>query len=109
MWITSFHRFPSRAAFLATCAQAGWQCPLGQDPELPHGVAMDIVGPLMGPASLGEGGVPIPADVIDPRPTSPGMAVSSTPPSRNHSWSRRRRRGDGTSRNLWQRIRRCRH
>jgi hypothetical protein len=65
MWITSYHRFANRAAFLATCAQAGWECPPGQDPELPQGVTVDIIGPLMGPASVAEGGVPIAGEVID--------------------------------------------
>jgi hypothetical protein len=67
MWITTCHRFTNRAEFLATCAQAGWECPPGQEPTLPHGVAMDIVGPLIGPASIGEGGVPIAGEVIDHR------------------------------------------
>jgi hypothetical protein len=67
MWMTTYHRFPNRAAFLAACAEAGWECPPGQDPILPHGVATDIVGPLIGPASIGEGGVPIAGEVIDHR------------------------------------------
>jgi len=67
MWMTTCHRFTNRAAFLATCAQAGWEYPPGQDPELPHGVTVDIIGPLIGPASVGDGGVPIGGEVIDPR------------------------------------------
>jgi hypothetical protein len=67
MWITTYHRFTNRAAFLATCADAGWECPPGHEPSLPHGVAMDIVGPFISPASVGKGGVPIAGEVIDPR------------------------------------------
>jgi hypothetical protein len=67
MWITTYHGFAIRAAFLATCADAGWECPPGHEPGLPHGVAMDIVGPLMGPPTIGEGGVPIAGEVVDPR------------------------------------------
>jgi hypothetical protein len=67
MWITTYRRFAGRAAFLATCADAGWECPPGHEPSLPHGVAVDIVGSVIGPASVGEGGVPIPGEVIDPR------------------------------------------
>lgn len=67
MWIITYHRFASRVAFLATCAQAGWECPPGHEPSLPHGVAMDVVGALIGPATVGEGGAPIAGDIIDPR------------------------------------------
>jgi hypothetical protein len=67
MWITTCHRFTNRAAFLAACQMAGWTCPPGQDPELPQGVAVEIVGPIVAPAQVGEGGVPIPGEVIDPR------------------------------------------
>ena len=67
MWITTYHRFPSRAAFLAACTEAGWECPPGHEPILPQGVALDIVGPLVTAASVGPGGVPIAGEVIDPR------------------------------------------
>lgn len=67
MWITTCHRFTNRAAFLAACQMAGWTCPSGQDPELPQGVAVDIVGPIVAPAQVGEGGVPITGEVTDPR------------------------------------------
>lgn len=67
MWITTYHRFTTRAAFLAACQIAGWTCPPGQDPEPPQGVAVDIVGPIVAPAQVGEGGAPIAGDVIDPR------------------------------------------
>ena len=30
-------------------------------------MAIDIVGPIVGPAQLGEGGVPVAGEVIDPR------------------------------------------
>jgi hypothetical protein len=67
MWITTCHRFTNRAEFLAACAAAGWECPPGHEPSLPHGVALDIVGPIIGPARVGQGGVPIAGEVIDPR------------------------------------------
>lgn len=67
MWISTYHRFLNRAAFLAACQDAGWTCLLGQDPELPHGVAMDIVGPVHGPSRVGADGMPIVGEVIDPR------------------------------------------
>ncbi len=66
MWITTCHRFTNRAEFLAACQAAGWGCPPGQEPNLPQGVAMDILGALIGPASVGDGGVPIAGEVIDP-------------------------------------------
>ena len=56
MWITTCHRFTSRAEFLATCLAAGWTCPPGQDPEPPPGVAFDILGPIVSPAEVVEGG-----------------------------------------------------
>jgi hypothetical protein len=58
MWITTCHRFTSRAEFLAACQTARWICPPGQNPELPQGVAVDIVGPIVAPAQVGEGGAP---------------------------------------------------
>jgi len=67
MWTTTYHRFTNRTAFLEACKVAGWTCPLGRDPELPQGVAIDIVGPIVAPAQLGEGGVPVTGEVIDPR------------------------------------------
>lgn len=67
MWITTYHRFTNRTAFLEACTVAGWTCPPGRDPELPQGVAMDILGPIVAPAQLGEGGVPVAGEVIDPR------------------------------------------
>lgn len=67
MWITTCHRFTNRAEFLAVCQAAGWTCLSGQDPELPHGVAMDIVGPVLGPPRVGADGMPIAGAIIDPR------------------------------------------
>lgn len=67
MWITTCHRFTNRAEFLAACKVAGWTCPPGQDPELPQGVAVDIVGPIVAPAQVGEGAALIAGEVIDPR------------------------------------------
>jgi hypothetical protein len=67
MWITTCHRFANRPEFLAACQAAGWTCPPGQDPEPPPGVAIDILGPIVGPAEVGEGGVLVAGEVIDPR------------------------------------------
>lgn len=67
MWITTCHRFTSRAEFLAACQVAGWTCPPGQDPEPPLGIALDILGPIISPAEVVEGGALIPGQVIDPR------------------------------------------
>ena len=61
MWITTYHRFVSRAAFLDACEQAGWTQTSGQEPDLPPGVALDIVGPLVEPARVGANGIPVPA------------------------------------------------
>ncbi len=67
MCITTCHRFASRAEFLAVCQAAGWTCPPGQDPQPPPGVAVDILGPIVSPAQIGEGGVPIAGNVLDSR------------------------------------------
>ena len=67
MWITTCHRFTNRAEFLAVCQAAGWTCPPGQDPQPPPVVALDILGPIVSPAQIAEGGVPIAGEVIDPR------------------------------------------
>lgn len=67
MWITTCHRFASRAEFLAACQAAGWTCPPGQDPQPPSGVALDILGPVVSPAKFTEGGSLIPGEVLDPR------------------------------------------
>ncbi len=67
MWITTCHRFTNRAEFLAACLVAGWTCPPGQDPAPPPGVTLDILGPIVSPAQIGEDGALIPGEVIDPR------------------------------------------
>ena len=67
MWITTYHRFASRTAFLDACIQAGWSQALGQEPGLPPGVALDIVGPLVEPASVGPNGIPVSGEVLDAR------------------------------------------
>jgi hypothetical protein len=67
MWITTYHRFTNRVAFLAASQIAGWTCPPGQEPEPPQGVAVEIVGPIVAPARIGDGGALIPGDVLDPR------------------------------------------
>lgn len=66
MWITTYHRFTNRAAFLAACEAAGWAVQAGE-PQPPANVALDIVGALVAPPTVGEGGAPIPGEVIDPR------------------------------------------
>lgn len=65
MWITTYHRFHDRAAFIAACAMAGWKCPAHQDPELPRGVAMDQIGPLIGAPRVGQDGLLEKGDVLD--------------------------------------------
>lgn len=67
MWITTYHRFLNRAAFIDSCHSAGWTCPPGKDPVLPQGVAMDIVGQIIGAPQIDEQGQPIAGEVIDPR------------------------------------------
>ena len=67
MWTTTYHRFASRAAFLGVCEQAGWPQTPGQEPGLPQGVVLDVIGPLVTPASVGPGGVPMPSEMLDAR------------------------------------------
>lgn len=67
MWITTYHRFLNRTAFLEACLAAGWTCPPGKDPELPQGVVLDIVGPVVGPPRIEDHGQMITGEVIDPR------------------------------------------
>ena len=67
MWITTCHRLTTREEFVAACHAAGWICPPGQDPVPPLGVALDILGPIISPAEVVEGGALIPGQVIDPR------------------------------------------
>ncbi len=67
MWITTYHRFTNRAAFLAACQSAGWTFAPGHDPYLPQGVAASIVGPIAAPAQVGSDGMPTAGEVIDPR------------------------------------------
>jgi len=66
MWITTYHRFTNRAGFLAACEAAGWGVQAG-DPSLPQGVAVDLVGAIIAPPTVADGGAPIPGEVIDPR------------------------------------------
>jgi hypothetical protein len=67
MWIPTYHAFPSRAAFLAACDAAGW--PRGPDgkPMPPDGAAVQEIGPIMAPPSVGADGSPVPGDVLDAR------------------------------------------
>ncbi len=66
MWITTCHAFTSRAKFFVACLAASWTCPPRQDP-MPHiGVALGIVGPVVAPAQVVDGGGVIPGYVLDP-------------------------------------------
>lgn len=67
MWTTTYLRFASRAAFLGVCEQAGWPQTPGQEPGLPQGVVLDVIGPLVTPASVGPGGVPMPSEMLEAR------------------------------------------
>ena len=67
MWITTCHRFTNRAEFVAACLATGWTCPSGQYPQPLPGVALDILGPVVAPAQLGEGDIPIAGEFVDPR------------------------------------------
>ena len=67
MWTTTYHRFLNRAAFLQTCQAVGWISPLNKDPELPQGITLDIVGPLIGSPRIDEHGQLVAGDVVDPR------------------------------------------
>jgi hypothetical protein len=67
MWTTTYHRFLNRTAFLEACQSAGWIGPPGRDPELPQGVVLDIVGPVVGPPRIEDNGQMIAGEVIDPR------------------------------------------
>jgi len=66
MWITTYHRFPTRGTFVEACIAAGWQISAGV-PDLPHGVALDILGPLIGPSTISAEGCPVPGNVLDSR------------------------------------------
>lgn len=59
-------RFETRAAFLAAADAAGW--PTGPDGDrAPPGGAVDEIGPLFEPPSIGPAGQPVPGVVIDGR------------------------------------------
>lgn len=66
MWHFTYHRFPSRAAFLTACTDAGWQ-PVQGAPSLPQGVTLDEIGPHVAAATLGPDGAPIAGEVLDAR------------------------------------------
>ena len=67
MWITTYHRYDDRAAFHRACLAAGWSCHGNQDPELPRGVAMDLIGPLIGEPHVGPDGALERGDMLDGR------------------------------------------
>jgi hypothetical protein len=96
MWISTDHRFATRAAFLAACAAAGW--PLVQGfADLPGGVAMDIIGPILAPATIDGDGKPVAGEVLDAgfhvniawhgRPVDAAFVASQvTPSSPSRRW-----------------------
>lgn len=49
MWIRTFHRFTNEVGFLAACDAAGWPRDHQGRPDIPAGVALDIIGPLSDP------------------------------------------------------------
>ena len=65
MWISTYHRFTNRAAFLAACGAAGWTRDSPGEPTPPAGVALDGIGPILGSAWIGPGGTPQPGVVLD--------------------------------------------
>jgi hypothetical protein len=67
MWITTYHRFSNRAAFIRACMAAGWRCHTNQDPELPRGIAMELLGPLIGGPRAGPDGELEQGEVLDDR------------------------------------------
>jgi hypothetical protein len=67
MWIPTYHAFPSRAAFLAACDAAGWTRGPDGRPMPPEGAAVQEIGPIMAPPSVGADGSPVPGDVLDAR------------------------------------------
>lgn len=69
MWTPTFHRFASRAAFLAACDAAGWpRDPLTPtQPAPPAGVVLVELGPHTARPTLGQDGSPVAGDVIDAR------------------------------------------
>ena len=56
----TFHRFPTRAAFLAACDAAGWARDHLGMPDPPPRVALDVIGPYAPPPTV-VNGVMVPA------------------------------------------------
>jgi hypothetical protein len=52
MWVRTFHRFDTEAAFQAACNAAGWPRDHRNQPILPAAVAIDIIGPLVDPPTV---------------------------------------------------------
>jgi len=69
MWIETYHRFASRAAFLAACDAAGWERDpmLASRPVPPPEIALDELGPLVAAATMDADGNPVAGDVLDAR------------------------------------------
>ena len=76
MWIETFHRFESEAAFLAACDTAGWARGPDGKPMTPAGVALDVVGPAVEPPALI--GALITPGAVDPRWHVSGCWFSGT-------------------------------
>lgn len=66
MWIPTYHRFETRAAFLTACQAAGWPVEAGI-PQPPQGITLEELGPLHAPATIAPGGAPVPGEVLDAR------------------------------------------
>jgi hypothetical protein len=65
MWIRTFHRFETEAAFLAACDAAGWPRDHLNRPVTPAGVDLDVIGALADPPTVMEGRI-VPG-AVDPR------------------------------------------
>lgn len=66
MWIATFHRFTSRAAFLAACDEANWPRDEKNNPAPPANVSLDIVGQHIAPPQIVNGEAQ-PGEVLDAR------------------------------------------
>lgn len=59
--------FRSRAAFLAACDAAGWARGPDNKPMPPDRAALQEIGPITAPPSIGADGIPMPGEVVDAR------------------------------------------
>lgn len=69
MWTPTYHRFASRAAFLAACDAAGWpRDPLNSEqPSPPAGAVLVELGPHIARPTVGDDGALAPGAVLDAR------------------------------------------